>query len=43
VNPYQFKAAWSAFEYANFHTEHKSDLLLLSMAWLKSETWQPYE
>jgi protein N-terminal amidase len=37
VNPYQFKAPFSAFEFAAFHKERASKLLLLSMNWLTHE------
>ncbi|KAG0326694.1 Carbon-nitrogen hydrolase [Podila horticola] len=37
VNPYQFKAPFAAFEFSSYHVEHKSTLLLCSMAWNKGE------
>ncbi|KAF9969595.1 Carbon-nitrogen hydrolase [Actinomortierella ambigua] len=37
VNPYQFKADFNDFEFANFHLNHRSDLILCSMAWNKGE------
>ncbi|KAG0267867.1 Carbon-nitrogen hydrolase [Actinomortierella ambigua] len=37
VNPYQFKADFGDFEFANFHLNKRSDLILCSMAWNKGE------
>ncbi|KAG0266237.1 Carbon-nitrogen hydrolase [Mortierella polycephala] len=37
VNPYQFKAPFTDFEFSNFHRAQKTDLLLCSMAWNKGE------
>ncbi|KAG0241919.1 Carbon-nitrogen hydrolase [Actinomortierella wolfii] len=37
VNPYQFKADFTDFEFANFHLNHRSNLILCSMAWNKGE------
>ncbi len=34
LNPYRFTAPFDAFEFANHHLEHKSKLILCSMAWL---------
>ncbi|KAI8364997.1 carbon-nitrogen hydrolase [Choanephora cucurbitarum] len=35
LNPYQFKASFYQFEFANYHLQHQTDLILCSMAWLK--------
>ncbi|KAF9092169.1 Carbon-nitrogen hydrolase [Mortierella sp. GBA35] len=37
VNPYQFKTAFTDFEFSSFHLGQKSNLLLCSMAWNKGE------
>ncbi|KAF9192672.1 Carbon-nitrogen hydrolase [Haplosporangium sp. Z 767] len=37
VNPYQFKAPFTDFEFSSFHLAQKTDLLLCSMAWNKGE------
>ncbi|KXS13450.1 carbon-nitrogen hydrolase [Gonapodya prolifera JEL478] len=36
VNPWRFKAPFTAYEFARFHVQHGTTLLLLSMAWLLS-------
>lgn len=37
LNPYRFQAAFQEMEFATFHLNHKSDLILCSMAWNKDE------
>lgn len=37
INPYQFKAPFDTFEWASHHCDHGSNLLVCSMAWIKSE------
>ncbi|CAO3628359.1 unnamed protein product [Cunninghamella blakesleeana] len=37
INPYQFKSEFTAFEFANYHKNEKTDIILGSMAWLKSK------
>ncbi|KAG0284922.1 Carbon-nitrogen hydrolase [Linnemannia gamsii] len=37
VNPYQFKAPFSDFEFASYHFGQKTNLLLCSMAWNKGD------
>jgi protein N-terminal amidase len=37
LNPYQFKASFHDYEYATYHTEQDSDLLLCCMAWIASK------
>lgn len=34
LNPYKFEAPFEAFEFANFHKERGTSLLLVSTAWL---------
>jgi protein N-terminal amidase len=34
LNPYRFQSAFDAFEFAHFHKEAKTQLLLCSMNWL---------
>eukprot|EP00959_Pyramimonas_sp_CCMP1952_P467215 9491232-Pyramimonas_sp.AAC.1 len=36
INPYEFKAPFSAFEFANFHREQGTQLILFSSAWCNS-------
>jgi len=36
INPYEFKAPYSAFEFANFHREQGTQLVLFSSAWCNS-------
>lgn len=36
INPYRFEASFHDFEFANFHLEHSSELIICIMAWLKS-------
>ena len=38
VNPYQFKAPFDKFEFANYQLQAKSNILLMSMAWLTPGT-----
>ncbi|KAG0182700.1 Carbon-nitrogen hydrolase [Apophysomyces sp. BC1021] len=38
INPYQFKADFRAYEFANYHVEQRTDIILCSMAWLQSES-----
>lgn len=37
LNPYQFKAPFDAYEFANFHLQQRTKILLCSMAWLSSD------
>lgn len=37
INPYQFKANFYDCEFANYHLEQNTDIILCSMAWLKSK------
>ncbi|CAO3646268.1 unnamed protein product [Cunninghamella echinulata] len=37
INPYQFKTDFKEFEFANYHKNEKTDIILGSMAWLKSK------
>jgi protein N-terminal amidase len=39
VNPHQFTAPSNKFEFANFHLENNTSLLLLSMAWTYPENF----
>ncbi|CAG8481209.1 2673_t:CDS:2 [Paraglomus occultum] len=34
INPYRFEAPFTDFEFANFHREQQSSIILCSMAWL---------
>lgn len=36
INPYQFKASFKDFEFANYHFRQQTDIILCSMAWLQS-------
>ncbi|KAK4514275.1 uncharacterized protein ATC70_001866 [Mucor velutinosus] len=36
INPYKFKSDFYACEFANYHVQEKTDIILCSMAWLKS-------
>lgn len=36
INPYKFKADFYDYEFANYHLEQSTDIILCSMAWLKS-------
>ncbi|KAI9019241.1 carbon-nitrogen hydrolase [Phycomyces nitens] len=36
LNPYRFEAPFDAYEFANYHVQNKTRLLLCSMAWLRS-------
>ncbi|ORX51230.1 carbon-nitrogen hydrolase [Hesseltinella vesiculosa] len=38
LNPYQFKADFWDMEFAKFHVNQKTDILLCCMAWLRSKT-----
>ncbi|CEP15041.1 hypothetical protein [Parasitella parasitica] len=40
LNPYQFKSDFYACEFANFHLNEQSEIILCSMAWLKSKNNQ---
>lgn len=37
LNPYKFKSDFDAYEFANYHLDEKTDIILCSMAWLKSK------
>ncbi|KAL7316181.1 hypothetical protein PS15m_005317 [Mucor circinelloides] len=37
INPYKFKSDFYACEFANYHVQEKTDIILCSMAWLKSK------
>jgi len=37
INPYKFKSDFYACEFANYHAQEKTDIILCSMAWLKSK------
>ncbi|KAG2172045.1 hypothetical protein INT43_001522, partial [Umbelopsis isabellina] len=37
LNPYQFKAEFHEFEFAKYHLEHKTELLLCCMSWVASK------
>ena len=34
INPYKFESPWEAYEFANFHVQARTRLILCSMAWL---------
>ncbi|RIA95910.1 carbon-nitrogen hydrolase [Glomus cerebriforme] len=36
INPYQFKASFTEYEFARFHVQQQTEIILCSMAWLKS-------
>ncbi|CAG8454140.1 11857_t:CDS:2 [Scutellospora calospora] len=36
LNPYRFEADFMAFEFARFHLQQQTDIILCSMAWLSS-------
>ncbi|GAN08560.1 conserved hypothetical protein [Mucor ambiguus] len=36
INPYRFKSDFYACEFANYHVQEKTEIILCSMAWLKS-------
>ncbi|GES96651.1 carbon-nitrogen hydrolase [Rhizophagus clarus] len=36
INPYQFKASFREYEFANYHVQQQTDIILCSMAWLQS-------
>lgn len=38
INPYQFKSDFYKCEFANYHLEQNTDLIICCMAWLKSES-----
>jgi protein N-terminal amidase len=38
INPYKFKTDFRSCEFANFHLKENTNIILCSMAWLKSET-----
>jgi protein N-terminal amidase len=42
LNPKQFKAPFDKYEFANYHLENNSELLVLSMAWLHSTGMHQY-
>jgi len=37
INPYRFEAPFTDFEFANFHREQQSNIILCSMAWLSKK------
>ncbi|KAJ3207381.1 Carbon-nitrogen hydrolase [Entophlyctis luteolus] len=37
INPWRFKAPFAKFEFGNYHLEHNTDFLSLSMAWVLGE------
>jgi protein N-terminal amidase len=37
INPYKFKSSFYDYEFANYHVEQNTDIILCSMAWLKSK------
>ncbi|KAG2192819.1 hypothetical protein INT46_000979, partial [Mucor plumbeus] len=37
LNPYKFKSNFDACEFANYHLDENTDIILCSMAWLKSK------
>ncbi|KAF9961407.1 Carbon-nitrogen hydrolase [Modicella reniformis] len=43
VNPYQFKAPFTDFEFATFHLSQKSNLVLCSMAWKAGERTKAFK
>lgn len=38
INPYRFEAPWTAYEFANHIVTQSCDLVLMTMAWLTSES-----
>ncbi|CAO3702873.1 unnamed protein product [Rhizopus stolonifer] len=38
INPYQFKSDFFEHEFANYHLEQETEIMICCMAWLKSET-----
>ncbi len=38
INPYRFEAPWTAYEFTNHALAHSSQLILMTMAWLNSES-----
>lgn len=38
INPYQFKSDFFECEFANYHLEQETEIMICCMAWLKSET-----
>ncbi|ORZ14116.1 carbon-nitrogen hydrolase [Absidia repens] len=38
INPYQFKADFYDFEFGHYHSNAKTNIILCSMAWLKSKS-----
>lgn len=36
INPYKFKADFHAYEFATYHSEQKTQLIICCMAWLRS-------
>jgi protein N-terminal amidase len=37
INPYQFKADFREYEFANYHVQQQTDIILCSMAWLSCD------
>ncbi|CAI2170141.1 16897_t:CDS:10, partial [Funneliformis geosporum] len=37
LNPYQFKASFTKYEFASYHIQHQTEIILCPMAWLMSE------
>ncbi len=35
LNPYQFKACFEEYEFARYHIQQRTEIILCSMAWLK--------
>jgi protein N-terminal amidase len=37
LNPYRFKTSFYEYEFAKYHLQHNTELLLCSMSWLKGK------
>ncbi|CAG8445975.1 2459_t:CDS:10 [Funneliformis mosseae] len=37
LNPYQFKASFTKYEFARYHIQHQTEIILCPMAWIRSE------
>ncbi|ORZ00419.1 carbon-nitrogen hydrolase [Syncephalastrum racemosum] len=38
INPYKFEASFNAYEFATYHNEQKTQLIICCMAWLRSSS-----
>jgi len=36
INPYQFKTSFKEYEFASYHVQQQTEIILCSMAWLQS-------